>query len=60
MEPFQLHVKGGENLSKKVKKLKENDFLSISARIRVLENRLLTAERMERMIDAKEDRKSVV
>ena len=54
MEPFQLHVKGGENLSKKVKKLKENDFLSISARIRVLENRLLTAERMERMIDAKD------
>ena len=40
-------------MSKKVKKLKENDFLSISARIRVLENRLLTAERMERMIDAK-------
>ena len=38
----------------KVKKIKENDFLSISARIRVLENRLLTAERMERMIDAKD------
>lgn len=54
MEPFQSHVKGGENLSKKVKKLKENDFLSISARIRVLETRLLTAERMERMIDAKD------
>ena len=47
-------MKGGENLSKKVKKLKENDFLSISARIRVLENKLLTAERMERMIDAKD------
>ena len=47
-------MKGGENLSKKVKKLKENDFLSISARVRVLENRLLTAERMERMIDAKD------
>ena len=41
-------------MSKKVKKLKENDFLSISARIRVLENKLLTAERMERMIDAKD------
>ena len=41
-------------MSKKVKKLKENDFLSISARVRVLENRLLTAERMERMIDAKD------
>ena len=38
----------------KVKKLKENDFLSISARVRVLETRLLTAERMERMIDAKD------
>ena len=37
-----------------VKKLKENDFLSISTRIRVLENRLLTAERMERMIEAKD------
>ena len=39
--------------TKKIK-LKENDFLSISARVRVLENRLLTAERMERMIDAKD------
>lgn len=38
----------------KTKKLKENDFLSISARVRVLETRLLTAERMERMIDAKD------
>ena len=38
----------------KTKKIKENDFLSISARIRVLENRLLTAERMERMIEAKD------
>ena len=37
-----------------MKKLKENDFLSISARIRVMETRLLTAERMERMIDAKD------
>ncbi len=37
-----------------VKKIKENDFLSISARVRVLENRLLTFERMERMIDAKD------
>lgn len=41
-------------MSKKVKKLKENDFLSISARVRVLETKLLTAERMERMIDAKD------
>lgn len=44
-------MKGGKTLSKKKKEL---DFLSISARIRVLENRLLTAERMERMIDAKD------
>ena len=36
------------------KKLKETDFLSISARVRVMETRLLTAERMERMIDAKD------
>ena len=46
-------MKGGKTLSK-TKKIKENDFLSISARVRVLENRLLTAERMERMIDAKD------
>ena len=46
-------MKGGKTLSN-VKKIKENDFLSISARVRVLENRLLTAERMERMIDAKD------
>ena len=36
------------------KKVKETDFLSISARVRVMETRLLTAERMERMIDAKD------
>ncbi len=46
-------MKGGKTLSK-TKKLKENDFLSISARVRVLETKLLTAERMERMIDAKD------
>ncbi len=46
-------MKGGKTLSN-VKKIKENDFLSISARVRVLENRLLTFERMERMIDAKD------
>lgn len=36
------------------KKKKETDFLSISARIRVLENRLLNQDRMERMIEAKD------
>lgn len=41
-------------MSKRTKKLKETDFLHISARIRVLEGRLLTYERMERMVDAKD------
>ena len=35
------------------KKLKDTDFLSISSRIRAMENRLLTRERMERMLDAR-------
>lgn len=34
-------------------KLKDTDYLSISARIRAMENRLLTRERMERMLDAR-------
>ena len=34
---------------------KDTDYLSISARIRALENRLLTWERLERMVDARED-----
>lgn len=34
-------------------KIKENDYLSISARIHAMENRLLTGERMERMLDAR-------
>ena len=34
---------------------KDTDYLSISARIRVLETRLLTRERLERMIDARTD-----
>lgn len=33
---------------------KDTDYLSISARIRAMENRLLTRERMERMIDARD------
>ena len=37
------------------KKLKDTDYLSISTRIRVMENRLLTRERMERMLDARTD-----
>ena len=35
--------------------MKDTDYLSISARIRSMENRLLTAERRERMIDAATD-----
>lgn len=49
--PFQTAWKGGTILSKK--KIKDTDYLPISARIRAMENRLLNAERMERMIDAK-------
>ncbi len=37
------------------KRIKDTDYLFISARIRALENRLLTRERMERMIDARSD-----
>ncbi len=33
---------------------KDLDYLTISARVHAMENRLLTAERMDRMIDAKE------
>lgn len=39
--------------------MKDTDYLSLSARIRVLENRLLTAERRERMIDAATDDEAV-
>ncbi len=38
-----------------MRKKKDTDYLALSARIRVLENRLLTHERMEQMIEAKED-----
>ncbi len=34
---------------------KDTDYLSISARIRVLETRLLTRERLERMLDARDN-----
>lgn len=34
-------------------KLKDTDFLAISAQVRAMETRLLTRERMERMIDAR-------
>ena len=35
------------------KKLKEYDYLYISARIHAMENKLLTRERMERMLSAR-------
>ena len=34
---------------------KDTDYLPISTRIRAMENRLLTAERMDRMIEARDD-----
>ncbi len=36
-------------------KLKDTDYLSISTRIRAMENRLLTKERKERMLEARSD-----
>ena len=36
-------------------KIKDTDYLTISARIRAMENRLLTRERMERMLEARTD-----
>lgn len=35
-------------------KLKDTDYLTISARVRAMENHLLTRERMERMLEAKD------
>lgn len=34
---------------------KDTDYLAVSARIRAMENRLLTRERMDRIIDARDD-----
>ena len=38
---------------------KDTDYLSISTRIRAMENRLLTAERMDRMIEARDDEEAM-
>ena len=38
---------------------KDTDYLGISARIRAMENRLLTAERMDRMIEARDDEEAM-
>ncbi len=35
-------------------KIRDTDYLTISARVRAMENRLVTRERMERMIEAKD------
>ena len=34
---------------------KDTDYLSISARVRAMETRLLTRERLERMVDARDN-----
>lgn len=39
--------------------MKDTDYLTISARVRVLENSLLTRERRERMVDARSDEEAV-
>ena len=41
------------------KKIKDTDYLTISARIRAMENGLLTKERMDQMLDAKTDEEAV-
>lgn len=41
-------------MSVKKSQIKDTDYLAISARVRVLEKRLLTRERMEQMIEAKD------
>lgn len=40
-------------------KLKDTDYLVISARVRALENKLLTRERMERMLEARSSEEAV-
>ena len=38
---------------------KDTDYLAVSARIRAMENRLLTAERMDRMIEARDQEEAM-
>ena len=40
-------------------KLKDTDYLSISARVRAMETRLLTRERMEQVLEARSDEEAV-
>ena len=41
------------------KKIKDTDYLAISARIKAMENGLLTRERMEQVLDARTDEEAV-
>ncbi|WP_298029811.1 V-type ATPase subunit [uncultured Dysosmobacter sp.] len=41
------------------KKIKDTDYLAVSARIRAMENGLLTRERMEQVLDARTDEEAV-
>lgn len=41
------------------KKIKDTDYLAISARIRAMENTLLTRERMEQVLEARSDEEAV-
>ena len=41
------------------KKIKDTDYLAISARIRAMETGLLTRERMEQVLDARTDEEAV-
>lgn len=41
------------------KKIKDRDYLALSARIRAMETQLLTKERMERVLDARTDEEAV-
>ena len=40
-------------------KIRDTDYLTISARVRAMENRLVTRERMERKVEARSDDEAV-
>ena len=41
-------------------KIRDTDYLTISARVRAMENRLVTRERMEQILDAKSGEDAVI
>lgn len=41
------------------KKIKDTDYLAVSARVRAMENSLLTRERMEQVLEARTDEEAV-